>query len=192
MKSKAILERKGLLTKQECERILYKRKKYSTVNGMLTDYLVYSSELSSAPDWEIEFSMLEQRIKPFLKQYSDGLLGLLPLESVSISHVGFLNDEFGEFTELHYDWELVHVKNREAIVKPFVVLIYLSEVEEGGELLFPLQDSKVIPEIGKAVIFPCNYTYPHTSMPVIKGSKHVCRVTMKIDLEAYKVDELEI
>ncbi|WP_127714881.1 2OG-Fe(II) oxygenase [Halobacteriovorax sp. HLS] len=192
MSYSAVVEWKDFLSREQCQRILDKRRKYSTVNNRLTDYLVYSDELSSNLDWAEEFELLEQRIKPSLKEYSDRFLGQLPLESISISHIGFLNDEFGEFTELHYDWELVKVKNRDIIIKPFVILVYLTAVEEGGELLFPVQNVKVSPELGKAVIFPCNFSYPHTSMPVIKGSKHVCRITMKIDFDAYQVDELEI
>lgn len=188
----AVVEWENFLSKSECESILNKRIKFSSVNNKLTDYLVYSDELSSQKEWVEDFANLEKKIRPFLKDYSDRFLGQLPLESISISHIGFLNDEFGEFTELHYDWELVKVKSREIIIKPFVILVYLSDVQEGGELLFPIQNIQVSPKLGKAVIFPCNFTYPHTSMPVIKGSKHVCRITMKINYEAYKVDELEI
>jgi hypothetical protein len=192
MINKAIFEEASLFSENECQRLLRKRIDNSTIDGVLTDYLVYFEEAEECEIWKSEFKLLEQRLSSFIERYSKGLLDLLPLESISISHIGFLNDEFGEFTELHYDWEMVKVKDRDIIVKPFVILIYLTEIEEGGELLFPIQGVEISPELGKAVVFPCNYSYPHSSMPVIKGSKHVCRVTMKMNPKSYEVDSLEI
>jgi hypothetical protein len=86
---------------------------------------------------------------------------------------------------------MVIVKER-IIVKPFVILIYLNDNYEGGELLFPLQNFKTKPKKGSTVIFPCNFAFPHVSQPVTSGSKHVCRVTFKVSPEKYKVDMLEI
>lgn len=58
------------------------------------------------------------------------------------------------------------------------VLLYLSDVEEGGETKFPLKNTQVTPKKGRAVLFKS--TYPdgeldpkslHGSNPVIKGEK---------------------
>lgn len=190
MSEDAIKEVPNLFNAQECERLLNKRIDASTKDGRLTDFLVYQNEASGV--WPEEFELLNQRLLPVIKEYNKNFYNLLPIEVISISHIGFLNDEFGEFTEIHYDWELVQVKSRKLLPKPFVFLIYLTDVIEGGELLFPKQNRKIKPELGKVVLFPCNFTYPHVAMPVTKGSKHVCRVTMQIDPDAYKVDALEI
>lgn len=174
---------------QECERILNLRKQDSTVDGKLIDFLVYKEEANT--HWAEIFRLIESKISPLLQSYGKDLLSLLPVKHLEISHIGFLNDEFGSFTELHYDWEMVIVKEK-LIPKPMVILIYLTDVEEGGSLFFPIQKVEIKPAVGNAVIFPCNFCFPHLSTPVLKGSKHVCRVTMKIPPKMYQVDALEI
>lgn len=178
-----------IFTPEECQYILQKRFQDSTVDGKLTDFLVFKEEAKE--HWVEIIRMIEAKVIPLLKIYGENFLSLFPIKHIEISHIGFLNDEFGSFTELHYDWEMVLVKEK-LIPKPMVILIYLNEVEEGGHLFFPVQKVEIQPRIGNTVIFPCNFCFPHLSTPVLKGSKHVCRVTMKLPPSMYQVDALEI
>ncbi len=41
------------------------------------------------------------------------------------------------------------------------LIFFLNDVPEGGELYFPLQELKVKPKEGRAVIFPAQVTHPH-------------------------------
>jgi len=41
------------------------------------------------------------------------------------------------------------------------LLFYLNDVNEGGETVFPRQNLAVSPELGKAILFPATYAYPH-------------------------------
>lgn len=41
------------------------------------------------------------------------------------------------------------------------LLFYLNDVEDGGETWFPLQDLKVKPARGRAVMFPVGFSHPH-------------------------------
>jgi hypothetical protein len=41
------------------------------------------------------------------------------------------------------------------------LIFYLNDVEDGGETFFPLQDLKVAPRRGRAVLFPIGHTHPH-------------------------------
>lgn len=41
------------------------------------------------------------------------------------------------------------------------LLFYLNDVDDGGETYFPLQDLKVKPKRGRAVVFPVGHTHPH-------------------------------
>ena len=53
-------------------------------------------------------------------------------------------------------------------------LIYLNPSEyDGGETYFKLFDLKVKPEKPSIVLFPSNYAYVHSAMPVTKGIKYV-------------------
>tara|TARA_R100000664_G_scaffold23194_1_gene32792 strand:+ start:91 stop:657 length:567 start_codon:yes stop_codon:yes gene_type:complete len=43
---------------------------------------------------------------------------------------------------------------------------FLSNVSEGGELVFPEHGLEIKPEVGKLVIFPSGWTHSHHTMPV--------------------------
>jgi len=47
------------------------------------------------------------------------------------------------------------------------VCFFLSNVSEGGELVFPQQNLEIKPERGKLVIFPTSWTHAHHTMPVL-------------------------
>lgn len=51
-------------------------------------------------------------------------------------------------------------------------LIYMNDVEEGGETHFPLFDVTVQPKKGRLVIFPSNYAYLHEARPPTSGVKY--------------------
>tara|TARA_B100000287_G_scaffold435543_1_gene504378 strand:+ start:5431 stop:6075 length:645 start_codon:yes stop_codon:yes gene_type:complete len=46
-------------------------------------------------------------------------------------------------------------------------VFFLSNVSEGGELVFPQQNLEIKPERGKLVIFPTGWTHAHHTMPVL-------------------------
>jgi hypothetical protein len=52
------------------------------------------------------------------------------------------------------------------------LVAYPNDDYEGGELNFRLQDLTVKPEAGDLFIFPSNFMYPHTAMPVHSGTKY--------------------
>jgi hypothetical protein len=45
------------------------------------------------------------------------------------------------------------------------LVLYLNDVPRGGETWFPLQNIKVKPERGKAIMFPVGFTHPHEVLP---------------------------
>lgn len=45
------------------------------------------------------------------------------------------------------------------------LLFYLNDVLEGGETYFPLQQLKVRPKQGNAIMFPVGFTHPHSVLP---------------------------
>jgi len=48
---------------------------------------------------------------------------------------------------------------------------YLNSIEEGGETVF--ENIKIKPEKGKLLLFPSNWTYPHSSAIPITDNKYV-------------------
>lgn len=52
-------------------------------------------------------------------------------------------------------------------------MLYLNDVEEGGETEFLYQGIKLKPEAGKLVFFPTGFTFPHRGNPIYKGEKYI-------------------
>ena len=58
--------------------------------------------------------------------------------------------------------------------KRFLVFImYLSDVEEGGETTIPRYNIKCKPKAGRLLMFPPYWTHPHQGEQVIKGTKYI-------------------
>lgn len=61
---------------------------------------------------------------------------------------------------------ILHIDGQTAVephntLRIATVVMYLNDVPVGGETYFPLQDLKVSPQQGRAVVFPVGYTHPH-------------------------------
>lgn len=52
-------------------------------------------------------------------------------------------------------------------------LLYLNDVEEGGETWFDKFGLAIKPEAGKLVLFPSNYAYSHQALPPVSNDKYV-------------------
>jgi hypothetical protein len=59
------------------------------------------------------------------------------------------------------------------VTRLFAIILYLNDVEHGGETEFPTFNKKIKPERGKVLMFPCNYMYPHGGNMPISGSKYI-------------------
>jgi hypothetical protein len=73
----------------------------------------------------------------------------------------------------HYD---THTDSGPHTPRIFSAVLYLNDVEEGGETYFPVFDVSVKPEKNKLVLFPANYMYRHSALPAISNEKF-CIVT---------------
>lgn len=52
-------------------------------------------------------------------------------------------------------------------------LIYLNDVEEGGETEFVYQNAKIKPKTGNLIFSPCGFTHTHCGHTPISGEKYV-------------------
>ena len=59
------------------------------------------------------------------------------------------------------------------ISRLFGCIIYLNDVEEGGETFFPHWNIGCKCERGKILLFPCNWIFPHGSNITVSGEKYV-------------------
>jgi hypothetical protein len=53
------------------------------------------------------------------------------------------------------------------------VVVYLNDIEQGGETDFSLQDIKVKPKSGRICVFPSNFTHPHSGNPPLSSDKWI-------------------
>jgi hypothetical protein len=87
-------------------------------------------------------------------------------------------------TEGHVQQHTFHVDGGQesAGQRPRVLaaLIYLNDVEEGGQTLFYNQGIEVQPKCGRVVIFPSAFPYVHAGRRVMRGKKYA--MTLMITL----------
>ena len=55
----------------------------------------------------------------------------------------------------------------------FTIILYLNDVEEGGETEFITLNKKVKPQKGKVLVFPSNFMFPHGGNIPISNSKYI-------------------
>jgi len=66
-----------------------------------------------------------------------------------------------------------HVDAGPEFPRSMSALLYLNDVEEGGETWFDKFDLAIKPEAGKLVLFPSNYAYSHQALPPRSNDKYV-------------------
>ena len=55
----------------------------------------------------------------------------------------------------------------------FSALLYLNDVEDGGETYFTKFNKSIEPKAGRLALFPANYVFEHEARTPTKGSKFV-------------------
>lgn len=97
---------------------------------------------------------------------SIGRINMAPLQ---VEQLDFMKYEKGQgFYGPHVD-----AGSKDLHHRILSVLVYLNDVEVGGETEFPLQDYKVKPEAGKVAIFPSFFSFVHQSNTTISAAKYV-------------------
>ena len=71
------------------------------------------------------------------------------------------------------------------------LITWLNDVPEGGETWFPLQDLKVKPKRGMAVVFPVGFTHPHEVLAT-KSRRYILQTWITDpDLLVFHRDEMD-
>ena len=84
-----------------------------------------------------------------------------------------------------------HVDQSEGgtISRLFACIIYLNDVDEGGETFFPDWNIACKCERGKILLFPCNWIFPHGSNPNISHDKYILTAFINLNYEMPMYDE---
>lgn len=107
----------------------------------------------------------EDKFKKDMNIHKDDFPPIISMENIRIKK--YLPNDKDEF-KIHVD------VLRALIARRFLVyILYLTDVEEGGETYFPRQNIKVKPKEGRLVMFPPFWTHPHAGLKPIKGTKYI-------------------
>lgn len=187
--TKFIKQEFEVFTKEETATILNQRIKDSFQNEKFNDLLVMNDE-TTPEEWKPILAMVEKRLDPIVQEYFKSFMGLFKYQMSKVSHLGFISDADGSFTENHYDEEAIIYKGT-LIMRPLIVLIYINSGYSGGEIVFPLEKFVGKTDEGSIVLFPSGFPFPHLSTPAIGARKHLCRVTYSLNLKCYTTDRME-
>jgi hypothetical protein len=73
----------------------------------------------------------------------------------------------------YHIWHCEHNGNSGAAKRILNFIVYLNDVDEGGETEFLYQHLRVKPEKGTAVVFPAMYTHAHRGNTPLSNSKYI-------------------
>jgi len=165
----------NVLTAEQCQAIVQKfeedtMKITGTCGGGKVQLdIKQTTDLYLRPDrgWHNELKLMSEAMLPKIMEYREVYN---QLHSISMVHTGLQiqRSEVGQFYTTHIDDD-----TRDAYHRIVATLIYLSDVEEGGETHFTQHGVQVKPKAGRLVLFPSKWTHPHEAKKVLKGTKYI-------------------
>ncbi|MBE1301861.1 MAG: hypothetical protein GJ680_18400 [Alteromonadaceae bacterium] len=132
-----------------------------------TRYLDINLDIRTMPDVAKVFS---DKMVELVNAYNKELALPLPIAMPEVIHdipMKCYRANSEDKFEPHYD-SVEHYCNRY-----IAFIIYLNDVEEGGETVFPYHDITIKPKAGKALMFPPFWTHPHMAHPALSEHKYV-------------------
>jgi predicted 2-oxoglutarate/Fe(II)-dependent dioxygenase YbiX len=73
----------------------------------------------------------------------------------------------GDICIIHADGEVPFNNETNSLIRYASVILHLTTIDEGGELIFPNQNKKIKTEAGKVVVFPPYGMYQHYTTPSV-------------------------
>lgn len=171
----------GALPVNFCEGVIAKFETDSRkANGLIGPY-VFNPDVKQSKDLRISgLDDWKSEDEIFYASLSSELALLRPIYPHTImagNDDGYQiqKTEIGGFYSTHIDWS-VAVASRS-----LVVIWYLNTVEVGGETRFDYQELSVKPEVGKMLVFPPYWMYPHSGLPPVSNSKYICTTWLQFN-----------
>ena len=101
--------------------------------------------------------------------YADKYSFLHKLSRHNIIDIKIQKTDIGEgFHEWHCEKASLNERNR-----LLAFMLYLNDVEEGGETEFLYQHKRIKPETGKLLMWPSQFTHIHRGNPPISNTKYI-------------------
>lgn len=139
---------RNTLSKKDCENLIeLLKQKTLPPRGEAATLLDISDPVII--EWAKQFGL--SIIERYLKKYKSE-----SIDSYQIYKVQHIYYNPGTSCPVHSDCEY-----SDGYVRNIVLVLYLNDDLNGGELYFPTKNFAVQPEAGTCVLFPAGFSYPH-------------------------------
>lgn len=170
-------------TKEECNDVINSFEKFDKLGYT---YSRSSSESSSlhkkdtaatlSPytelDWGPEFiAMFHERFYNYI--YSLYNIQYPTLQGLSQHRSRYIKIQRTRPTEGYHVWHCEHDAPHDARDRLLSWILYLNDVEEGGETEFLYQSLRFKPKAGTFILFPAYFTHTHRGNPPLSGAKYI-------------------
>lgn len=125
--------------------------------------------------WLGKLESVRQVLDLNVEKYIQPIKGIIS-HQYDFKSYSMLKYQPGESIPFHYDEEIDSFGKS----KHFIGLLYLNNIELGGELLFPLQKEVIKPRAGLLVLFPTFITHPHQVLPTFEQVRYCMRIHYKV------------
>lgn len=155
-----------------------------TVGGVIDHKATTDISLGSMDEWTGEWSVEALRSIGFdMPELDRRMVGAVfevlrtytatftTLQEMNFSDSGYQMQRYSK-GEGYYR-EHVDGDPRMCADRVLALVVYLNDVDEGGETYFPWQQISVRPKAGRVVVFPANWMYPHEAKVPISGDKYM-------------------
>lgn len=176
---------KNAFTVEECKKSIelfeiYHKNGYTYDRNHLTEdnFLNVKNDLSIDVFPMTELDCNEQFIKSFHQRFYDYLYPIYnhqyPILQVLQKHGSKHIKIQKTFPSQGYHiWHCEHNSSLYSNLRILSWILYLNDVDEGGETEFIYQSIRFKPEIGTLILFPAYFTHTHRGNPPLSGEKYI-------------------
>lgn len=168
----------NVFSEKECQEAINIFEKYHQ-NGLTYSrtscYEIDDASLNIVDD-VIEIEREPDFLKPFLQRYQEVIYPLYNrqypiLQNLSRHFPKILKIQKTEPAGGYHVWHCEHNGSKSNRLLSWI--LYLNDVEDGGETEFLYQSLRIKPKCGTLILFPSFFTHTHRGNPPLKESKYI-------------------
>lgn len=122
-----------------------------------------------------------QKILDYISKYEAGMFGTnITGDTYPISQSGVKIQK----TIPSGGYHIWHCENSSIVTKGRAVawMLYLNDIEEGGETEFLYLSKRIKPKAGRLIIWPAGWTHTHRGNPPLEGEKYIITGWMEVTI----------
>lgn len=115
--------------------------------------------------------MLNKHITKYVEDFETGMFAHEVGDQFPMSQAGIKI----QMTKPSQGYHVWHCENSDLLNKGRFLtwILYLNDIEEGGETEFIHLSQRISPKTGRLVIFPAGWTHAHRGNPPLEGTKYI-------------------